>query len=232
EGDDYSGIAGGLDMHSFTASRMLGMPYKEFVAIKEDANHPRHIEIVSIRTAAKSVGFGIIYGIGAKGLSAQLSQTLKRFVSEAEAQSYIDLYLETFPGVDIYMKKTRWFARKHGYVQTLCGRFRRLSSINSRNGAKRGHAERQAINAPIQGSAADIVKRAMIACENDEYLKQDLGWYLLHQVHDELIFEGPEETAEEAAAIIQYYMAHPFAEDLPVELEVEPKIVDNWKEGK
>jgi DNA polymerase-1 len=232
EGDDYSGLSGGLDMHSFTASRMLGMPYKEFIAIKKDEQHPRHEEISGVRTAAKAVGFGIIYGIQAKGLSAQLSKALKRFVSESEAQGYIDLYLETFPGVHFYMMDMKWCARENGYVQTLCGRFRRLSKIKSKNRSYRGHAERQAINAPIQGSAADIVKRAMILIENDEYLKQDLGWYLLHQVHDELILEGPEETAEDAAEIVQYYMAHPFAEDLPVELEVEPKIVDNWKEGK
>jgi len=86
EGDDYSGITGGLDMHSFTASRMISMPYKEFIAIKGDELHPRHAEIIAVRTAAKAVGFGIVYGIGAKGLSAQLSQAMKRFVSEAEAQ--------------------------------------------------------------------------------------------------------------------------------------------------
>ena len=225
---DYTGVTGGLDMHSFTGARMMGIPYLEFIARKEAGDE----DVTATRTAAKAVGFGIIYGIGKQGLSRQLAEALKRFVSEAEAQGYIDMYLETFPGVDRYMKSMKWFAKKHGYVQTLCGRLRRLSKINSRHGGYRGHAERQAINAPIQGSAADIVKRAMILCEYDDYLRIDLGYELLHQVHDELIFEGPEEHAEEAALTIQYHMQHPFPEDLPVTLEVEPNIVDNWLEGK
>lgn len=232
EGDDYSGLAGGLDMHSFTGSRMLEIPYKEFIAIKGNSDHPRHSEVTSTRTAAKAVGFGIIYGIGSKGLSAQLTNSLKRFVSPEEAQGYIDLYLKTFRGVDLYMRDTKAFAKKHGYVQTIAGRYRRLSLIKSRNRADIGRAERQAINAPVQGSAADIVKRAMILCEYDNYLRDDLGWKLIHQIHDELIFEGPEETAEEAKDIIQFHMQHPFPSDLPVELEVEPAIVNNWKEGK
>jgi DNA polymerase-1 len=198
EGDDYSGLKGGLDMHSFTGSRMIGMPYKEFLAIKKDEDHPRHIEIIGVRSAAKAVGFGIVYGIAAKGLSAQLTKALGRFVSKEEAQGYIDLYLATFLGVDLYMKNTKLFAKRNGYVQTIRGRFRRLSAIRSGNRIKQGHAERQSINAPIQGSAADIVKLAMIACEYDTYLREELGWVLLHQVHDELIFEGPADTAEEA----------------------------------
>ena len=229
---DYEGLDGGLDMHSFTGARMLDMPYKEFVVTKGDESHPRHEEIIATRTAAKSVGFGIIYGIGARGLSAQLSQSLKRFVSEEEAQGYIDLYLRTFPGVHYYMVDMKRLAKKNGYVQTLCGRFRRLSQIKSPHRGHRGHAERQAVNAPIQGSAADIVKLAMINCENDEYLREALGYKLLHQVHDELIFEGPEENAVEALEVVRRHMEHPFKEDLPVDFLVDAKIVDNWYAGK
>lgn len=221
-------INDGLDMHSFTAARMDGSTYEEFVA-KKSAGDP---DAISLRTAAKSVGFGIVYGITKIALSRQLSKGMKRLVSEEEAQGYIDMYLQMFPGVDMYMKENVKFARKYGYVQTLAGRFRRLSGVKSRNRVKRGHAERQAINATVQGSAADIVKRAMIACDSDAYLREVLGFSLLHQVHDELIFEGPEENAKEALGIIQTYMQHPLEEDLPVELEVDPHIVDNWYEGK
>jgi DNA polymerase-1 len=123
-------------------------------------------------------------------------------------------------------------ARKLGFVQTLCGRYRRLSKIKDRSRFYKSRAENQAINTPIQGSAADIVKRAMILIDQDEYLNEELGWHLLLQVHDELVLEGPEESADEALELVKYYMEHPFSEDLPVPLVADPKIVDNWKEGK
>jgi DNA polymerase-1 len=225
---DFEGIEGGLDMHSFTASKMMGIPYKEFIQLKEEGDPTAK----ALRTAAKSVGFGIIYGITKYKLSEQLSEALGRYVSEDEAQGYIDMYLATFPGVRTYMRETAKHAKQHGYVQTLSGRFRRLSKMRSRNQRERGHAARQAINAPIQGSAADIVKRAMLLVTGDAYLKDELGFLLLHQVHDELIFEGPEEHAEEAAKIIQNYMEHPFKKDLPVPLEAGPLIVRSWAEAK
>lgn len=221
-------IKSGLDMHSFTASRMTGKTYDEFIAAKKAGEQ----WATDIRTAAKSVGFGIVYGITKFKLSEQLSETLNRYVSEDEAQGYIDMYLDTFPGVRQYMVSTKQFAKRHGYVQTLCGRYRRLSKIRSPRQGERGHAERQAINAPIQGSAADIVKRIMIMTENDDYLREDLGCVLLHQVHDELIYECPEGTVEEARRIIQEYGENPFMEPLPVPLEFGPKIVNNWKEAK
>jgi DNA polymerase-1 len=224
---DFEGVET-LDMHSFTASKMMGVPYKEFIRLKEEGDPVAK----ALRSAAKSVGFGIIYGITKWKLSEQLSEALGRYVSEDEAQGYIHMYLETFPGVDIYMKETQAHARIHGYVQTLAGRFRRLSKIKSRNQGVRGHAMRQAINAPIQGSAADIVKRAMLLCNDDVYLRDELGFLLLHQVHDELIFEGPEENAAEAVEIIRNYMEHPFKKDLPVPLLAEPSIVRSWKEAK
>jgi DNA polymerase-1 len=221
-------ILDGLDMHCFTAAKMNESDYGDFFEAAKVREEPW---AVGLRTAAKAVGFGIIYGIGAQGLSAQLTQALGRFVSEAEAQGYINMYLAAFPGVKLYMADKKSMARNLGYVQTLCGRFRRLSNARSKNGAKRGHALRQSINAPIQGSAADIVKRAMLLCVGDARLAE-LGWVLLHQVHDELIFEGPEESAEEALEIIQAYMEHPFTKDLPVPLIAEPCICNNWKEGK
>jgi DNA polymerase I-like protein with 3'-5' exonuclease and polymerase domains len=229
-GDDtmLNAILNKMDMHSFTASKMMGIEYEEFLALKKagDAN------ALLLRQAAKSVGFGIIYGITKFALAQQLSETLGRYVSEDEAQGYINMYLETFPGVKLYMAKMKRHGRDWGYVQTLRGRFRRLSKLKSKRGGERGHAERQAINAPIQGSAADIVKRAMLLCNSDEYLREDLGFKLLHQVHDELIFEGPAETAEEALNLIQTYMEHPFRRDLPVPLIAAPTICMSWAEGK
>lgn len=224
---DFEGLES-LDMHSFTASKMMGVPYKEFLALKE----VKDPAAMALRQAAKSVGFGIIYGITKYALATQLTEILGRYVSEDEAQGYIEMYLATFPGVKLYMAQTKLHARTHGYVQTLAGRFRRLSKLRSKRQGERGHAERQAINAPIQGSAADIVKRAMLLCENDVYLREELGFVLLHQVHDELIFEGPEENAAEALQIIQNYMEHPFKRDLPIPLIAEPMIVMSWKEAK
>ena len=229
-GDDtmLDSIVAGRDMHSFTGSKMMGIPYEDFLALKNEGDE----EALAIRTAAKAVGFGIIYGIGAGKLGEQLSGGTGRRVSKEEAQGYIDMYLKTFPGVKLYMNDMHRKAKKLGYVQTMCGRFRRLSAASSRNRAVQGHALRQSINAPIQGSAADIVKIAMLMTNADAYLSEELGFFLLHQVHDELIFEGPKENAEEALQIIQSYMEHPFREDLPVPLIAEPKIVMSWKEAK
>jgi DNA polymerase-1 len=217
-----------MDMHSFTASKMMGVEYEVFLALKKAGDK----DALILRQAAKSVGFGIIYGITRVALSQQLSETMKRYVSEEEAQGYINMYLKTFPGVKRYMDLTKKQARDWGFVMTLCGRRRRLSKIRSKHRGYRGHAERQAINAPIQGSAADVVKRAMLLCNNDVYLRDELGFKLLHQVHDELIFEGPKENAEAACGLIQAYMEHPFKNDLPVPLEAGPKIVMSWAEAK
>ena len=218
-------ISNGLDMHSFTASKVLNIPYDEFVkAVKAKEGWAK-----DARTAFKKTGFGIVYGITRIALSVQLSSELKRYVSPDQAQDYINQYLDTFPEVRSYITRMHAMARTKGYVQTMCGRFRRLSKAKYGRGAERGHAERQAQNAPIQGSAADIVKRAMLLIEGDQYLAS-LGWALLHQVHDELILEGPEKTSEEALELVKYYMENPLSTPLLVPLTAEPKIAHSWLE--
>ena len=218
-------ICDGMDMHSFTASKVLNKTYEEFVgAVKAKEKWAK-----DARTAFKKTGFGIVYGITKMALSEQLSLELGRYVSPDEAQSYINQYLGTFPGVRDYIQRMHGMARSLGYVQTMCGRFRRLSKAKYGRGHERGHAERQAQNAPIQGSAADIVKRAMLMIEADQRLS-DLGWVLLHQVHDELILEGPEAGSEEALELVKYYMENPINPPLLVPLTAEPKIAHNWLE--
>jgi DNA polymerase-1 len=215
-------INDGLDMHSFTASKIFDIPYDEVIAGKK-AEDP---DIVDKRAKAKNIGFGIMYGKTAYGLAKEWK------CSKTEAQEFIDMFLDTFPGVRDYMDGTIAHAKRFGYVQTIAGRFRRLSQLESRNFLKRSHAERQALNTPIQGSAADIVKKVMILCDNDAYLAE-LECELLLQIHDELIFEAPEENAEECAGIVRGYMLEPYPHDpLPVEQEVEPTICDNWQQGK
>ncbi len=218
----------GLDMHSFTAAMMMGIEYDEFVALKAIGD----AIALQMRQGAKNVGFGIVYGITSVGLAVQLTQKLGRVVSREEAQGYIDQYLAIYPGVQTYMDSMIEHARKKGYVQTICGRLRRLSKAKAKNWRLRGHAENQAINAPIQGSAADIVKKAMIRLNNDAYLVHELGTTLRLQVHDELVFCGPRETHAEAMEYVQYVMERPFDQPLPVPLPAEPAAVENWGAAK
>lgn len=220
-------IQGGLDMHTFAASQALGINYAEASARKDAKDG----DFIAMRTGVKAVGFGIVYGAQAPTIANTLAKELKRAVPKQEAQAFIDQYLSIFPGIRAYMDNYIAMAHRKGFVQTISGRFRHLSKIHSRNFMDRSSAERQAINAPIQGSAADIVKKAMIACELDEYLKS-LGCSLRLQVHDELVFNCPRSTAEEAATIIQWFMEHPFIEDLPVPLTVNPLIVQTWRDAK
>ena len=222
------GILRGLDMHSYTAAMMLGEPYDDFIERKNAKDE----SALLMRQSAKNVGFGIVYGITKIGLAAQLTEKLKRAVDKSEAQEYIDLYLDAYPGVRTYMSEQIHMARHRGYVQTISGRFRRLSKASGGNWKEKGHAERQAVNAPIQGSAADIVKKAMVMCWSDAYLEEELGCTLRMQVHDELIFNCPKETAAEAMEIIQEYLEHPFSEPLVTPLPADPSTGANWKECK
>lgn len=220
-------LSDGLDMHTKAAADVLGIPYAQAAALKK-AEDPAFI---AMRTGVKAVGFGIVYGAQAPKIADTISKELKKPVSKAEGQDFINKYLAVFPGIKRYMDSYIALAHKQGYVQTIAGRFRRLSKIHSPRFMDWSGAERQAINAPIQGSAADIVKKAMIMCWSDSYLEA-LGWTLRLQVHDELVFNGPRETAQEAASLIQSYMEHPFDTELPVPLTATPKIVNTWKEGK
>jgi DNA polymerase I-like protein with 3'-5' exonuclease and polymerase domains len=227
------GIRDGLDMHSYTGAMMIGITYKEFVALKD----ARDEFALAIRQAAKAINFGIVYGIAAQGLSKQLSDALKRIVSESEAQGYIDKYLEAFPGVKMYMAAQKADAQKKGRVQTIAGRFRRLSSAKSRKPLERSYALRQAINAPIQGSAADIVKAAMIILENDAYLREELGCTLRMQVHDEFVFNikggrNNPSLISECTELIKEVMEGIFSHILTVPLIADPAAVLTWSEAK
>jgi DNA polymerase-1 len=215
-------IEDGLDMHCFTASMMFGTTYEEMYQKAKVEEDP---EWKTRRGAAKAIGFGLVYGKTVHGLAQTLG------CSREEAQEFIDKFFDAFPGIRDYMEGYQAFAKEHGYVQTISGRFRRLSKIHSHNYAERGHAERQAINTPIQGSAADIVKAAMVSIDADERLRE-LGYRLLMQIHDELVGQCPLEVAEECAEIIRGYMENPFLEPLRVPLVAEQKIVPNWAEGK
>ncbi|MBB4301937.1 DNA polymerase-1 [Rhodobium orientis] len=202
----------GLDIHAMTASEMFGVPI--------EGMEP------SVRRRAKAINFGIIYGISAFGLAAQLG------IPRGEAKDYIDKYFERFPGIRDYMEETKKFARAHGYVETVFGRRAHYPEINTKNPNMRAFQERAAINAPIQGSAADIIRRAMLRME--EALKHsDLGAEMLLQVHDELIFEVPEGEVDKTIPVITEIMekaALP-AVQLKVPLQVDARAADNWNEA-
>ena len=206
---------------------MMKISVDDFLARRKDGD----VVVNEFRQAAKQVGFGIMYGMGIPALAAVLSERLGREVSEKEAQKFYSDYLTCFPAV---AAKREWYqeqARRKGFVQTFTGRYRRLSRAKSRSHAERARAMRQAVNAPIQGGAHDIVKAAMQKCENSRKLKE-LGCTLRIQVHDEFGFSCPRETAEEAAAIIKEKMEDPLPYRLLVPLVTEPTIVDRWGEAK
>jgi DNA polymerase-1 len=171
----------------------------------------REIELLFYRQAAKATGFGIIYGIGGSHLAANLTQELKRFVSDEEGMQLIKKWFSVFPGVKTYIEATKMELWRTGIVTTIVGRLRRFGSLTGMQKKDSAQAERQAVNSIIQGTASDIAKAAMLLCEDDEELKQ-LGAELLLQIHDELIFECPEENAAKVKARAKYLMEHPFGE--------------------
>ncbi|MES1196309.1 MAG: DNA polymerase, partial [Steroidobacter sp.] len=174
------------------------------------------------RRSAKAVNFGLIYGMSAFGLAKQLG------IARGEAQNYIDLYFARYPGVKNYMDRTREQARELGYVETVFGRRLYLPDIRSSNASLRQYAERSAINAPMQGTAADIIKRAMI--EVDNWLQQSsLNARLTMQVHDELIFEVPVDVKDELIAGVRQHMSA--AARLQVPLKVDIGVGANWDEA-
>jgi len=201
-------FAEGLDIHRATAAEVLGKKMDEVTAEE--------------RRAAKATNFGLIYGMSAFGLSRQLG------VSRGEAEDYINRYFDRYPGVRHYMDSTREQAHQNGYVETLFGRRLYLPEINSRNGQRRQAAERVAINAPMQGTAADIIKRAMITihgwCKCD-----DVPASLIMQVHDELVFEVDKDFADTARNEIAERMEG--AAELAVPLAVDIGVGANWDEA-
>ena len=174
------------------------------------------------RSNAKTVNFGIIYGVSAFGLSNQTD------LSRSEAKELIDTYYKTYPKLRNYMSELVDFARDNGYVQTVLGRRRYLKDINSRNAVVRGAAERNAVNAPIQGSAADIIKIAMINIHK-RLIEENFKTKMLLQVHDELVFDVPKNELDKAKSLIKSEMENAYK--LAVPLDVELGEGNNWLEA-
>jgi DNA polymerase-1 len=201
-------FAKGLDVHCATAAEVFGSALDQVSAEQ--------------RRAAKAINFGLIYGMSAFGLGKQLN------IGRNEAQQYVDTYFERYPGVKRYMEETKQLARDQGYVETVFGRRLYLPDINARNGNVRQYAERTAINAPMQGTAADIIKRAMIKvqawiADTEPHCK------MIMQVHDELVFEVVTEEVEVCRAAIAALMTG--AAELSVELEVDAGVGANWNDA-
>ncbi|MEO0499477.1 MAG: DNA polymerase, partial [Pseudomonadota bacterium] len=196
-------FADGIDIHALTASEMFGVPVEGMDPL--------------VRRQAKAINFGIIYGISAFGLAKNLG------IERGEAADYIERYFERFPGIKTYMNQTKLFAREKGYVETLFGRRTHTPSIRSNRQNERGFAERAAINAPIQGTAADIIRRAMVRIEPALEAAGLESAEMLLQVHDELVFEVPASDADAAGRIIADTMESACAPVL--ELDV-PLVVD------
>ncbi len=202
-------FARGDDIHAITASEMFGVPVKDMDP--------------AIRRRAKAINFGIIYGISAFGLANQLR------IPQAEAQRYITAYFEKFPGIRAYMEGTKKTCRENGFVTTLFGRRIHFPGINQKNPAHRAFSERAAINAPIQGSAADIIRRAMIRIP-DALRAAKLNARMLLQVHDELVFEVPDAEVEATKRLVSRVMEQAAlpARAISVPLTVDAKAGENW----
>jgi DNA polymerase-1 len=198
----------GVDVHRATAAEILGVPL-------DDVSDEQ-------RRAAKAVNFGLIYGMSAFGLGRQLG------IDRASAQEYVDRYFAHYPGVRAFMDETKERARETGYVETVFGRRLYLPEINARNAQRRQYAERTAINAPMQGTASDIIKRAMISVDN--WIRtESIPATLIMQVHDELVLEVDEAAVDAVSAAVCERMTA--AAELTVPLLVEAGRGANWHEA-
>jgi DNA polymerase I len=202
----------GADIHAMTASQVFGVP--------QEGMDPM------VRRRAKAINFGIIYGISPFGLAQQLG------IPQGEAKAYIEAYFQRYPGIRDYMERTKKFARERGYVLTMFGRRCHMPGILDKNPARRSFMERASINAPLQGTAADIIKRAMIRVP-PALAKAKLRARMLLQVHDELLFEVPEGEVEATAALVKKVMegATLPAFELSVPLTADTGVGDNWAEA-
>ena len=197
------------DIHSDTAKRIFSVEHKKDIT-------------PNMRRKAKEVNFGIIYGIGAFGLAKRLE------IRNTEAKDIIDKYFSEYPKVKDYMERTKKFARENGYVQTITGRRRYLSQINNQNASARAEDERAAINMPIQGTAADMIKIAMNKIY-EEFIKNKFESKMLLQVHDELVFEVKKSELEQVKEIVLYEMKNAIKLDVPIEVEIG--VGKNWFEA-
>jgi DNA polymerase-1 len=202
-------FAEGLDIHAMTASEIFGVPVAGMPA--------------EVRRRAKAINFGIVYGISGFGLANQLG------IARSEAEDYIKRYFQRFPGIRDYMEATKEFAREHGYVETLFGRRIHIREIRSTNQGFRGGAERAAINAPIQGAAADVIRRAMIRMP-EALAAAKVRAKMLLQVHDELVFEAIDAEVEKTSAMAVSVMEQASLPAIPlsVKLTVEARAAQNW----
>jgi len=198
----------GIDIHTTTASKVYNVDLKDVTS--------------EMRRNAKMVNFGIIYGISAFGLSQRLN------IPRKEGASIIENYFKEFPTIKAYMDGSIEFARANGYVETILGRRRYLRDINSANAVVRGFAERNAINAPIQGSAADMIKVAMINIHN-EMAKRNMKSKMILQVHDELVFDVFKDELEDLKPIVKEKMVNAIKMNVPIEVEMGTG--DNWLEA-
>ncbi|HHH53218.1 MAG TPA: DNA polymerase I, partial [Bacteroidetes bacterium] len=199
----------GLDIHKATAAKIFNIPLEEVTPDQ--------------RRQAKTINFSIIYGAGATNLSRQLG------IPRPEAKLLIESYFKEYSGLQQYFEETVKFARDHGYVLTKLGRKRKLRDINSRNGLARSNAERMAINTPIQGTAADMIKLAMINIHK-ELEKRKMKSKMIMQVHDELVFDMHKEEKEELKQLVIDKMTTAIP-DLKVKIKVDTGVGNNWLEA-
>ena len=202
----------GQDIHAITASQVFGIPVEGMDPMT--------------RRKAKAINFGIIYGISAFGLAQNLG------IPQGEARAYIEAYFERYPGIRAYMDKTKKAAREQGFVTTLFGRKVHVPGIKDKNPARRSFSERAAINAPIQGTAADIIKRAMIRV-SPALEQAKLGARMLLQVHDELLLEVPKKELGDTSALVREVMENACAPavELSVPLVADAGTGANWAEA-
>ena len=199
----------GKDIHAKTASEIFHVPID---AVTKD-----------MRRQAKAVNFGILYGISSFGLSEDLGIDMK------EAKEFIDNYLKTFPGIQEYMEKEKEEAYKNGYVKTLMNRKRVVEELKSKNYMIRSSGERMALNTPIQGTAAEKIKKAMVEIYT-EFKKRNLKSKMLIQVHDELVFNVLNTELEEVKTIVRNIMENTFKLKVPLKVDIE--VGSNWYEAK
>lgn len=227
-----SAIKGGMDVHSSTAAEMFKVPYEDIMAARTKDDNNEELdnydkELLKYRKGAKAINFGLMYGQGAGALAGTLGCDLD------EARGLIRQYFSAFPNVTKYFKNAIKDARKNGFCSTLLGRRRQVPGLNSNVGSDIAQAERKVKNSPIQGTAADITKMAMVRIWEDDFIA-NTGTKMIIQVHDEIVFEVPCEYADdiEFNNRIEQLMMHPFDFDLAVPLETSSKYGDNWLECK